>query len=361
VDEIILQNERGEWYDLLIDDCKAIITEAVFTSRWALVEGYHNLGERVATDGDYIKWEQSKAGAVLSRVSKDLNISERTLYRAIQFYECYPDLSTVPEGKNISWHKIVNKYLPEKIDEIEQTKNTDIQSTWNVERGQIWKLGSHKLMCGDAYSLEDERRLFRDNRVRAVITDPPYGIGYKPDWNKWNGSPTTFNQIVGDDQDFDPTPFLSYPTVALFGANYFSNRLPIGGWICWDKRLDANKDAMMFGSPFELAWFRSINTTKRAIMIRLLHGGVINADSEVGNNEMRQHPTQKPTGVMMKIIEALTMPNDVIYDPFAGSGTTIMAADKIERTCLAMEIESKYVASALQRWFDKKGTAPCLE
>ena len=73
MDGIILQDNREEWYELLVDDCKAIITEAVFTSRWALVEGYHLLGERIATDSDYIKWEQNKAGAVLQDLAKEFS------------------------------------------------------------------------------------------------------------------------------------------------------------------------------------------------------------------------------------------------------------------------------------------------
>lgn len=104
--------EPEEWYQSLVDDCKSIITEAVFTSRWALVEGYHGLGERIVKDSEYKKWEQGKAGRVLTDLSKDTGIHERDLYRAIQFYGKYPELDRVPEGKNITWNKIITKYLP---------------------------------------------------------------------------------------------------------------------------------------------------------------------------------------------------------------------------------------------------------
>lgn len=101
-----------EWYTALVDDCRAIITEAVFNSRWALVEGYHALGERIVTDTEYKKWEQGKAGGVLQDLAKDLRVALRTVYYAIKFYELYPRLDKVPEGKNISWNKIITKYLP---------------------------------------------------------------------------------------------------------------------------------------------------------------------------------------------------------------------------------------------------------
>jgi N6-adenosine-specific RNA methylase IME4 len=105
-----------DWYNLLIDDCKNIITEAVHNSRWDLIQGYHQLGERIVTDSEYKKWEQNRAWAVLQRVAKAIGISNRTLYYAIQFYEKYPSLDTVPEGKNISWKKIVTLYLPQPKD-----------------------------------------------------------------------------------------------------------------------------------------------------------------------------------------------------------------------------------------------------
>jgi len=118
-----------QWYISLIDDCKDIITEAVYVSRWALIEGYHQLGERIVTDTEYKKWEQNKAGVVLKGLAKELNMSERIIYYAIEFYNKYPELNNVPEGKNITWNKIITKYLPQKegkqdIEEVEKVRGT---------------------------------------------------------------------------------------------------------------------------------------------------------------------------------------------------------------------------------------------
>ena len=184
--------------------------------------------------------------------------------------------------------------------------------------------------------------------IAAVVTDPPYGIDYKPDWNKWNGQPSDFRAIANDDKPFDPAPFLDFPTVVLFGANYYASRLPDGGWICWDKRLDERKDRMI-GASFELAWFRSKNTNTKSLMIRVLHGGVINADSRTGNNEKRVHPTQKPVEVMTRIIEKLTQPGDLIFDPFCGSGSTGVAAINTGRRFLGVEISEDYADIARAR------------
>ncbi len=104
MDKII---KREEWYQALIDECKSIITEAIFNSRWALVEGYHNVGKRIREESSHLS-----TTLLLQGLAVDLKMSERTLWYAVQFHDKYPDLSQVPEGKNITWNKIITKYLP---------------------------------------------------------------------------------------------------------------------------------------------------------------------------------------------------------------------------------------------------------
>ena len=104
---------KHDWFNQLIDDCQNIIVEAEFTSRWVLVEGYHALGIRIKQDDSKIVQGGSTLRKTLSCMTKYLNKSERTLYRAVQFAQEFPDLALLPEGKNTSWFKICNKYLPE--------------------------------------------------------------------------------------------------------------------------------------------------------------------------------------------------------------------------------------------------------
>lgn len=114
------------WYNALVEECKAIITEAVFTSRFALVEGYWNLGKRIREEEKLKKWDRDDT-EILQGLAKDIDISERTIYYAIQAYEKYPDLSLIPEGKNISWNKMVTKYLPAHKEENECLHEKTIQ------------------------------------------------------------------------------------------------------------------------------------------------------------------------------------------------------------------------------------------
>ena len=100
------------WYTSLIDDCEGIITESVFNSRWTLITGYHNLGRRILEEKSNFHKNKVYGKAITKRVSLSLGKSKRTVELAVQFAKKFPKLDELPEGKNISWHKIVHNYLP---------------------------------------------------------------------------------------------------------------------------------------------------------------------------------------------------------------------------------------------------------
>ena len=104
---------QTDWYQSLIDDCRSIVVEAEFTSRWVLVQGYHTLGLRILAENDNFERQKIYGHEITSRVSLSLGKSVRTIERAIKFAREYPDLALLPEGKNTSWRKICNDYLPE--------------------------------------------------------------------------------------------------------------------------------------------------------------------------------------------------------------------------------------------------------
>ena len=82
---------QNEWYQALVEECKDIITEAVFTSRWALVEGYWLLGQRIREDNN-IDWHAKGSYTYLQDLANNLKISTRTLHYALQAYDKYPSL-----------------------------------------------------------------------------------------------------------------------------------------------------------------------------------------------------------------------------------------------------------------------------
>ena len=99
------------WYNSLIEDLKDLIVETEFTSRWALIEGYHYLGTRILQEKEMFERAGLQNDQIVQRVANSLQRKPRTIYYAIQFAKTYPDLNLLPEGKDCSWHKVVNKYL----------------------------------------------------------------------------------------------------------------------------------------------------------------------------------------------------------------------------------------------------------
>lgn len=108
-----------DWYESLKDDCRSIMVEAEFTATWSLVSGYHLLGQRILQDREKFNDGIEKA---VQDLAHDIGKSRRTIYYAVKFAENYPRLDKVPEGKKITWNKLVTKYLtdgsPQTNDEL---------------------------------------------------------------------------------------------------------------------------------------------------------------------------------------------------------------------------------------------------
>lgn len=187
----------------------------------------------------------------------------------------------------------------------------------------------------------------------VVLADPPYGIDWNPDNKRFTSTSSEWwstndrsavsqmNPIVGDSSQFDPSPFISYPAI-LWGANHYASRLPdSGGWLVWDKRAGledvGDKWPMSEG---ELAW---TNTQGRVSFFRLRWMGLIRPENE----RHRYHPNQKPEALMAWCLGRL--PAGIVLDPYAGSGTTLVAAKRLGRKAIGIEIEEAHCASAVNR------------
>ena len=117
--EITKSIEQEEWYQFLIEELRAIIIEAIFTSRIELIRGKWEAGRRIREENKNFERKEIYDKQIIENIAKDLRISEKEVYRWMQFYRKYPekDFDTVcqnlPEGKNISWSKLTRKYLPQ--------------------------------------------------------------------------------------------------------------------------------------------------------------------------------------------------------------------------------------------------------
>ncbi len=193
------------------------------------------------------------------------------------------------------------------------------------------------LYCGDCLDI-----LPTLEGVDAVITDPPYGIGYDPSESTQQGI-QKFEMVIGDDGPFDPTPFLSFPDVIMWGCNNYCEIPPrIGQWYFWDKVTQNALNVRI--AEGEYAWHKK-GTKPRAF--RHLWSGAYRA-SEPGEKSV--HPTQKPIQVMqwclnMAKLEAGAM----VLDPYMGSGTTGIACLRTGRRFIGIEKDPVHFKTALER------------
>lgn len=179
-------------------------------------------------------------------------------------------------------------------------------------------------------------------KVDAVVTDPPYGINYCHGGGGRGKHPRRIREpIIGDKKPFDPTPWLQWPCV-LWGANHYSNRLPHGRWLAWNKlgTLEPWDDFCDVEFAFQ-------NCRRADRIFSLLWKGII--QGEKVNGGKRYHPTQKPIALMRWCVEQLPRPSKLILDPFMGSGTTGVAAIQLGRKFIGIEKDPKYFKIALKR------------
>lgn len=251
-------------------------------------------------------------------------------------------------------------------EEIEEDNIEDIEVPQEPKSktGDIYQLGNHRLMCGDSTSVTDIEKILNGNEVDLVLTDPPYGINIVKNNGKVGGDgrlakSKTYMPIKGDESTETAQEFynacvsLGIKNYILFGGNYFTDFLePKSCWVVWDKKNGDNNFA-----DVELAW-TSFN--KGAKLYQFLWNGSCREGDKKTELVTRVHPTQKPVGLMADILKGFSKENDNILDAFGGSGSTLIACEKLNRRCFMMEMEPKYVDVIIARWEEYTGEKAVL-
>tara|TARA_R100000789_G_scaffold17785_1_gene20788 strand:- start:334 stop:1476 length:1143 start_codon:yes stop_codon:yes gene_type:complete len=216
--------------------------------------------------------------------------------------------------------------------------------------GDIWQLGKHRLLCGDATKEEDVNKLINNNNIDLLYTDPPYGINEKGDRSNRGGltQGNNLKDFKDDTIDYAVKAIkiienFKIPRQVWWGANYYCHFLPLSNnWFVWDKRVEEKqKDTQ---SDCEMAWVKSKWSSVR--IFRHLWKGMMKA-SEHG--QRRVHPTQKPVELAKWSFDYFKDVTSVL-DLFGGSGSTLIACEKTDRICYMMELDLKYCDVIVKRW-----------
>ena len=218
--------------------------------------------------------------------------------------------------------------------------------------GDLYRLGNHRLLCGDATMIDDVEKLMGGDKADMVFTDPPYGMSLDTDFSgmasklfKGKTGCNYHDKIIGDDSEFNPTHLLDLSDeIILWGANYYAKSLPKGSWFVWDKRLSESADKM-WGSEFELAWSK---IPHKQSIARVKWAGIFGMETQ--DTKKRVHPTQKPVELCEWFFERIKAKS--VIDLYGGSGSTLIACEKTNRKCFMMELDPHYCDVIVKRWED---------
>lgn len=255
-----------------------------------------------------------------------------------------------------------DKYGDKDADHTPEVRSTDIKL------GDLFRLGVHRLLCGDATIPEQVERLMNGEKADMVYTDPPYGMNLDTDYSSMGKKSHSFKKIENDHKPFDPSHIFELfgyvDEMFLFGADYYCERIPNkndGSWIVWDKRESSRSDVLrlevvsmdrMFGSCFELVWSKTRH--KRDIARIFWCAGLGEGKDEERNKSnsspIRFHPTQKPIELHKWFFERWAKDKTNIVDLYLGSGSTLLACEKTNRRCFGMEIDPQYCQVIIDRW-----------
>ena len=175
--------------------------------------------------------------------------------------------------------------------------------------------------------------------VDLLLTDPPYGINVDTDYSgrmhRTDKSKTWDRRVGGDDVPFNPSLLDVFPRRILWGANYYSDVLPLGSWVVWRKR-----GVSPVLSECEMAWHNLGG--KRVSFFESAH---VNTTAKDG----KLHPTQKPAALMRWIVDRWTKPGDLVLDPYMGSGPVAQACHELGRRYIGVELVEDYCKVAVGR------------
>ena len=228
--------------------------------------------------------------------------------------------------------------------------------------GDLWLLGPHRLLCGDATSATDVARLLNGARPHLMITDPPYGVEYDPAWRNAAGVSATMRtgKVANDDRaDWREAWALfpgevAYVWHAAVHARTVIESLEASGFIIRSQIVWAKSRFVLGRGDYHWQHEPCLYAVRtgatghwqgardQATLWTIASGGDEDAATV--------HGTQKPVECMRRPMLNNSAPGDVVYDPFCGSGTTLIAAEITGRRCLAMEIDPRYCDVIVQRW-----------
>lgn len=241
-----------------------------------------------------------------------------------------------------------------------------------TREGDLWLLGKHRIICGSSTDAHTVEAVLNGVKPHLMVTDPPYGVEYDPEWREragLNGPKAAKGKVLNDDKADWRDAWALFPgdVAYVWHAGLYAG-------IVGDSLL-----ACDFQLRSQIIWAKSVMVMSRGdyhwqhepCWYAVRKGKVGHYDGgrkqttlweiEKPRKSETGHGTQKPVECMKRPIENNSSPGQAVYEPFSGSGTTIIAAEMTGRSCHAVELNPAYVDVAVIRWQNFTGQKAILE
>lgn len=277
---------------------------------------------------------------------------------------------------------------PVMEDDFETIKEYEAIKEPTTKNGQLFKLGKHYLLCGDATNFDEVKKLMQGNKAALVVTDPPYNVAIKSDSQELKDLGT--DSILNDDMSpeefnsflfgtFKSYKYLMHDSAAIYvfhGSSYqreFENAMNENDIVVRSQCIWVKNNAGFGWSQYRWQhepcfyayinnkapnWFgnRKQTTVWRDDLIEDIPSSIWQVSRDDVNKYV--HPTQKPLSLLAIPIRNSSKRNDIVVDLFGGSGSTLMTCQELDRVCYTMELDPKFCDVILKRFEQSTGIKP---
>lgn len=286
----------------------------------------------------------------------------------------WSDLPLVEWGVDLPEDWLVEEKTDPADAEPQMDKAAELNKVWKVAPGDLWQIGSHRLLCGDSTKKEDVGRVMGEEKAILMVTDPPYGVEYDPSWRddvdkkegRWKGVSTrALGKVTNDDRaDWTEVWELFSGDIAYIWHASLKTEVAMSlinsGFILRSQIIWVKQSGVFGRSDYhwqhETCWYAVkkggnghwLGDRKQTTVWEIRNNMAV---GDVTKNEVSTgHGTQKPLECMARPIR--NHDSEFVYDPFLGSGTTMVACQNLNRKCRGIEISPDYCAVILQRMRD---------
>ena len=326
----------------------------------AQIHAYILADNRLAEDSE---WDKPKLKAEMLRLRDEYGLElEHTGFEKREILRLRMDIAEEPKDEDA---------LPEPV------------SNPVTIPGDIWLLGEHRLICGSSTDKDTVQKLLAGTKPHLMITDPPYGVNYKPEWRNemLGGESARTGQVLNDDNDDWRNAWklfpgdVAYVWHASLHCRNVADSLESCGFIMRNQIIWVKPNFALSRGDYhwqhECCWYAVREEGECPEIANYCEGydaclyavrknqkshwqGSRSESTvwQIGFNEDTKttHGTQKPVECMRRPMLNNSEPNEIIYEPFCGSGTTIIAAESCRRICYAVELNPEYVDMTIKRF-----------